>query len=79
MHLFICFFVMDFVRKRLLASYMLTLYHTIPSFDNKEKQAFSNIVRKGRNAGYRNQTDGKYLKNREEKYYLLMHINFEKE
>ena len=29
----------------------LTLYHTIPTFNDREKEAFENIVGKGENAG----------------------------
>ena len=31
--------------------YPLTLYHTIPTLNDREKEAFENIVGKGENAG----------------------------
>ena len=37
--------------KSYLYIYQLTLYHTIPTFNDPEKEGFENIVGKGENAG----------------------------
>ena len=42
---------MVWIRKKKVWSFLLTLYHTIPTFNTWEKKAFENSFGKGENAG----------------------------